>query len=45
MAVNVDGAFFSTQAFGCRMQECGGSIVLISSISSFGATVPEFHSA
>lgn len=45
MNVNLDGAFFTAQAFGKRMRGRGGSIVLISSICATKVVSPERHAA
>jgi sorbose reductase len=45
MSVNLDGAFFTAQAFGKRMRGRGGSIVLISSIAASKVVSPERHAA
>lgn len=45
MNVNLDGAFFTAQAFGKRMRGRGGSIVLISSIAASRVVSPERHAA
>lgn len=45
MNVNLDGAFFTAQAFGRRMRGRGGSIVLISSIAATKVVSPERHAA
>lgn len=38
--VNLDGAFFTAQAFGRQMRERGGSVVLVSSIAGTINTMP-----
>lgn len=43
MSVNLDGAYFSAQAFARRMRERGGSIVMISSIAAKHVVSPETH--
>ncbi|MBF8644011.1 SDR family NAD(P)-dependent oxidoreductase [Pseudomonas pudica] len=45
MGVNLDGAFFSVQAFARRMRAHGGSIVMISSIAAKHVVSPETHAA
>lgn len=45
MNVNLDGAFFSTQAFAKRMRVKGGSIVLLASIAADHVVTPETHAA
>ncbi|MFK3724287.1 SDR family NAD(P)-dependent oxidoreductase [Pseudomonas monteilii] len=45
MGVNLDGAFFSTQAFAKRMRVKGGSIVLLASIAADHVVSPETHAA
>lgn len=45
MGINLDGAFFSAQAFARRMTDRGGSIVLTSSIAGLGVVSPETHAA
>lgn len=43
MSINLDGLFFSVQAFTRRMT--GGSVVLMSSIAGLGVVSPERHAA
>jgi NAD(P)-dependent dehydrogenase (short-subunit alcohol dehydrogenase family) len=45
MSINLDGKFFSVQAFARRMAARGGSIVLTSSIAGLGVVSPETHAA
>ncbi len=45
MTINLDGTFFTAQAFARHMQEHGGSIVLTSSIAGQGVVSPETHAA
>ena len=45
MAVNLDGAFWSAQAFGRVMRDRGGAIVMVSSIAARIDTTPARHIA